>query len=119
VTEWIGEFGSQDDLEREFEEKMPEGAAFHIAWYGHGSYEGEAFVLFEQGGKLYEVNASHCSCYGIEKQWSPEETSVEALQQRLANATCGLFAPKARTYGCDYERECHDAIVRFVTGRTA
>jgi len=30
-------------------------------------------------GKLYENHASHCSCYGYEGQWEPEETSVEYL----------------------------------------
>ena len=32
-----------------------------FASYGTDNYSGDAFVLFEQGGKLYEVNASHCS----------------------------------------------------------
>lgn len=43
---------------------------------------GSAFVLFERDGRLYEVNGSHCSCYGLEHQWEPEETSMEALRLR-------------------------------------
>lgn len=46
------------------------------------SYEGSAFVLFEKGGKLYEVNGSHCSCYGLEDQWEPTETTWKALAMR-------------------------------------
>lgn len=55
---------------------------FIYAYYNQECYEGSAFVLFTREGKLYEVNGSHCSCYGLEDQWSPEETSVEALNKR-------------------------------------
>jgi len=60
-----------------------------LASYGYENYSGDAFVLFEKDGKLYEVNAAHCSCYGLEDQWSPEETSVEALEFRLNEGTLG------------------------------
>lgn len=60
-----------------------------LASYETGNWEGEAFVLFEKDGTLYEVNASHCSCYGLENQWSPEETDISALEFRLTNGTFG------------------------------
>lgn len=60
-----------------------------FAWYGDGDYCGQAFVLFERGGQLYEVNAGHCSCYGLEGQWDPEKTSVEALHHRLDKGQLG------------------------------
>ena len=47
-----------------------------------GSYEGRAFVLIVRDGKLYEINGSHCSCYGFEDQWSEEPTFIEALRCR-------------------------------------
>lgn len=53
--------------------------------YECGNYEGWAFVLFEQDGKLYEVNGSHCSCYGLEGQWEPDEVLVKELIKRKAN----------------------------------
>lgn len=53
------------------------------AEYNIDGYEGNSFVLFARKGKLYEVNGSHCSCYGLEDQWSPEETSADALFKRL------------------------------------
>jgi len=56
-----------------------QGLNILIAWYGYGDYCGASFVLYEKDGKLYEVNASHCSCNGLEGSWSPEETSWEAL----------------------------------------
>lgn len=53
-----------------------------LAWYGYGDYCVSSFVLFKKDGKLYEVNGSHCSCYGLEGQWEPEETSWDALKMR-------------------------------------
>lgn len=71
----------QDDRNKVPEDMALEGEII-LAAYGGGSYEGDAFVLFERDGKLYEVNGSHCSCYGLEDQWTPEETSWAALAMR-------------------------------------
>jgi hypothetical protein len=62
-----------------------------LASYTNENYEGDAFVLFRRksDGKIYEVNGGHCSCYGLEGQWNPEETTVEALQHRLTNGNLG------------------------------
>ena len=46
-------------------------------------------MLFRKDGKLYEVNGSHCSCYALEGQWEPEETTVEALRHRVINGRLG------------------------------
>lgn len=53
-----------------------------VAIYDKDSYEGQAFVLFEKDGKLYEVNEYHCSCNGLEN-WEPEETTKKALILRF------------------------------------
>lgn len=66
-----------------------DGATVLLASYGTPSYEGYAFVLFERDGKLYEVNGSHCSCYGLEGQWEPEETTIEALRHRMDKGELG------------------------------
>ena len=58
-----------------------EGCKILFACYGYEDCDGEAFVLYEYDGKLYEVHGSHCSCYGLEEQWEPEETTVEALDR--------------------------------------
>jgi hypothetical protein len=60
-----------------------------FASYGYESYSGDAFVLVEIDGKLNEVNGGHCSCYRLEGQWEPEETTLEALQHRLINGRLG------------------------------
>lgn len=61
-----------------------------------------AFIVFERGGKLYEVNGSHCSCYGFdeadymggtETQWQPEpvETVAAILQRSDRALACGGY----------------------------
>jgi hypothetical protein len=75
-----------------------------FASYSVGGYEGNAFVLFERYGKLFEVNAYHCSCYGLEFQFEPQETTIEALAYRLTNGTLGregrydVFADKLKWF---------------------
>lgn len=56
-----------------------EGAEIHLAYYDTGCYNGSAQVLFEKLGKLYICDAGHCSCYGLEDQWSPTEVTWESL----------------------------------------
>lgn len=70
---------------------LPAWKATHIlfAYYTYEDYTGEAFVLFAKGGKLYEVNASHCSCMGLEDQWTPEATDIRSLRHRLVEGTMG------------------------------
>ena len=60
-----------------------------FASYGAANYSGDAWVLFEQDGKLYEVNGGHCSCYGLEGQWEPEEVHLTELENRLIKGTFG------------------------------
>jgi len=66
-----------------------DGVKVLLASYGYGNYCGVAFVLFKRDGKLFEVNANHCSCYGLEQEWYPEETTKEALLHRLNEGKLG------------------------------
>ena len=77
-----------DGLDSNMKQEM-ENSTILFAWYGGDGYEGSAFVLFHRDGKLYEVNGGHCSCYGLEGQWDPEETSVEAVEHRVHNGSLG------------------------------
>lgn len=56
-----------------------------FASYTYEYWEGEAFLIAEKENKLYEVNAYHCSCYGLEGQFDLEETSIEQLEFYLEN----------------------------------
>jgi hypothetical protein len=84
MSEYIQEFKSIEDVIEQYyaPKDALDGAKVHLAWYGYGHYCGDSLVIFEKNGKLQEVNGSHCSCYGLEGQWEPEETSWEALKLR-------------------------------------
>ena len=86
-----------DDMKRDFfpsyrdsvvPEDFPTEEEIIFAAYGGGGYDGVALVVYERDGKLFEVNGSHCSCYGLEDQWSPEETSKGALEMRVPYDKC-------------------------------
>jgi hypothetical protein len=79
----------KDEMRRALEGEKWHGIEVLLASYGYENYSGDAFVLFRKAGKLYEVNGSHCSCYGLEGQWEPEETTKESLLHRLNNGSVG------------------------------
>ena len=60
-----------------------------FASYGAQGYEGDSFVLLEKDGKLFEVNAGHCSCYGLEGQFKPSEVTLIELEHRLVKGKMG------------------------------
>jgi len=55
-----------------------------IAYESVGDYgcDSSSFFLLRnrETGELYENHGSHCSCYGFEEQFEPEETTLEYLQ---------------------------------------
>ena len=95
MSKYFGNFSCVEDIKKEFsfrDENHESTNDFElnedevlIASYGGRSYEGAAFVIFQRDGKYYESHASHCSCNGLEGQWSPEETTMEALVWRFDN----------------------------------
>lgn len=68
-----------------------DGCEIICASYTYENYSGSAWVLFRKDGKLFEVNGGHCSCYGLEDQWVPEETSLDALRMRSVNYADGAL----------------------------
>jgi len=86
------DFEDKNDIVKEFgiDPVSLNACSILFAYYGEVcGYDGEAFVLFEQDGKLYEVNGSHCSCYGLEGQWEPEETTIDTLLYRINDGYLG------------------------------
>jgi hypothetical protein len=82
---FLGDWQDVEGVKADFEISDGDlhGANILLAGYWYECYEGEAFVLYEKEGRLFEVNGSHCSCYGLEGQWDPELTTIEALEHRL------------------------------------
>lgn len=66
-----------------------------IAYESVGSWgcDSSSFFLLrnKKTKKLYEVHGSHCSCYGFEGQWKPEETSMEYLESDKFYFSCGGY----------------------------
>lgn len=69
-------------MEYTFPASFPTIDELLFASYGGNSYLGDAIVIWKRDGKLYENVGGHCSCYGLQDQWEPEETSVSALAKR-------------------------------------
>lgn len=92
-AQYVGDFTDKINMLSQFTEDpstVPEDSdpmEVILAVYECESYEGRAFVLFERGGKLFEVNSSHCSCNGLD--WSEEDTTLAALKHRATEGTLG------------------------------
>jgi hypothetical protein len=95
------EGGSKETICKEFDiqPQVLDGCEILYANYSSGCYEGSALVVLKKEGKLYEVNGSHCSCFGLENQWEPELTTKAALLARPS------------FYMSDYEGNVHDDLV--------
>ena len=72
-----GWFEDKADIESNFD--LTQGALDHVeiiyAEYDCPPYEGYAQVYFynKEDNLFYGAHGSHCSCYGLEGQWEPEE----------------------------------------------
>lgn len=101
---------NKEERVKQLKETTFAGVNVLLASYNYECYSGDAFVLFEKDGKLYEVNGGHCSCYGLEGQWEPEETTVEALRHRMTEGRLGYsdynrFAAELATVLDQYQAE--------------
>lgn len=61
---------------------LPTPAELLVNYANIDGYDGDYSCLFVKDGKLYENHCSHCSCYGCEDQWGPEETTLAAIALR-------------------------------------
>lgn len=83
IEVYRGSFDSWDDVRREFEIDVSEPDDVIYAEYDTPSYEGYANVIYRNGDRYYWVYGSHCSCYGLEGQWDPEEYDGRSLIEAL------------------------------------
>jgi hypothetical protein len=93
----------------EYEAKKEEVKPFDIliAYESVGDYGCDStsfFLLKHKKTKQFYVNhGSHCSCYGFEGQWEPEETTLEYLKSDHFYFSTG---------GYDGEANKHEAVVK-------
>lgn len=74
-------FSCWADVQKEYQmdEKEPDVI---FAAYSYENYSGTSVVLFKVDDKYYLNDGSHCSCYGLEGQWNPEEyNSLDLLKK--------------------------------------
>lgn len=90
MTVYEGLFGSREDLEREFQVKLPEDVEILYAIYEEPyDYSWDAYVVFKQGDKYGFVSGGHCSCNGLEGQWEPElYDNLDELKKNIESFTC-------------------------------
>jgi hypothetical protein len=72
-------FSSWADVQKEFATTMPEPDRVLMAYYGYESYSGEAGVVYQNGTSYYVVMGGHCSCHGLEDQFTPTEYESKEL----------------------------------------
>lgn len=79
---YYGDFTEWTDVLSDFCVDAPDvmGAIPIFAAYSIDGYDGSASVVYVKDGKFWLVEGSHCSCFGLEGQWEPEEMSYEALK---------------------------------------
>jgi hypothetical protein len=87
------DFSDKQDLEKQFNCTIDPKFQILYAIYTQGGYDGSAWVLFQDRvtGNLFEVNGSHCSCYGLEDQWEPEAVNVRSLRNRMRDGNVGPY----------------------------
>lgn len=88
---YFGEFASEQDVCACFDIECVDGVIIYAAYEIDG-YDGSAEVIFVKEGKFFHVSGSHCSCYGLDGQWEPEEMPVEALRHIVAKGNGPLSA---------------------------
>ncbi len=81
-----GAFSSKEDICKEFAISDFDGEVIY-AHYEQDSYDGYANVVFMSGSQFYYSEGSHCSCYGLEDQWSPEEITIESILHMARHGT--------------------------------
>lgn len=109
-TLWLADWEEAEfkGMKMDFEIKDDEYDDINIivGYYNYEDYEGDAMVVYEHKDKLFTVEGSHCSCYGLEEQWYPEEITIEYLNHRILN---GLFA-----YNDDYDNEIKNHLKEYI-----
>ncbi len=98
-----------------------DGCDIVVAYMSEGDWgcDSGAFIVFRRDGSLYEVNGSHCSCYGFHQQyysgvdvsqWEPELVErIEVVTQREdSSLACG---------GYDLDKSANAELIRSALAR--
>ena|ERR1700688_83073 len=82
---WDG-FENWTDIKNAFECEEAEPEEVIVAVLDEGYYDGSAYVIYRNKDKYYILHGSHCSCYGFEDQFYPEEYEKEEFKECMKRA---------------------------------
>lgn len=88
VENWAGKDWTA--VQGAFRMDAPQPHEVLVACYDSESCEGCAHVLYRNGTSYFYVKGSHCSCFGLEEQWDPEEYTLETLVSMLERSSGGI-----------------------------
>ncbi|HEY9819096.1 MAG TPA: hypothetical protein V6D20_25285 [Candidatus Obscuribacterales bacterium] len=89
-TAWATEDRYGGGVTNEFELTPSPEPTYVFAAYDNGGYEGDAVVIISEDGETFSVvEGSHCSCYGLEGQWSTTEHGVEEVLRMFCDREYG------------------------------
>lgn len=84
VCRYDGDLNSRADVCEKFDIDRFDGTVVY-ATYSYESYSGHGYVLYIEDGQFWQTCGSHCSCNGLEGQWSPELVTVDVIQHIADN----------------------------------
>lgn len=104
------DYGEPTEDEKKKLAEILAGLDVVVAYESVGSWgcDSSSFFLFRRksDGIYLENHGSHCSCYGFEGQFSPEETTKEYLKSEKFNFSCGGYD--------DHETDNQIAVKKFL-----
>lgn len=109
-------FDGWSDVAGQFNAEIGDEPQYVYALYELPSYEGYARVVFHRDGKWWLATGSHCSCYGLEDQWQPEELDAGLHIRGRAE---GKTLANIHDYEGDYPEATQDAFDEWLSSRAS
>lgn len=99
-------FSDWASVQHEYRTDHPEPDEVIVAYYSYEDYSGYSVVIYRDQGRYCLVTGSHCSCYGLEDQFEPEEyetgelliASLEKGRGWLSEETQAFVIERLRSY---------------------
>lgn len=87
------DYGDATDQEQSDLLKELESYSILIAYEHVGSWgcDSSSYFLMKKDDKYFEFSGDHCSCYGFEGQYDPEEATIEYLNSDRFSFYCGGY----------------------------
>ena len=115
IEEYAGDksgfdYGEPDDSDKIKVTKYLEDYSVIIAYESVGSWGCDSSSYFllrhKETGEYQEFSGGHCSCYGFEGQFEPQEATIEYLKSDKFHFYCGGYD--------DNETENQKAVKEFI-----